>query len=249
MDELATFPLHQVFVGGELVAAAGALTVRDWPALPPVPANVTLPGPFTAPDFRMASTNDDLITANAVVLLSASASTTGLERISLRVVDGQPNLSDALALVAVAARDGSSMSVGIIKDFGLNVGAVATSFAHDSHNLLVVGRDAADMATAANAVREIGGGVAIVRAGKIITTLHLPIFGLVSDGPIAELVLEFDALETALRDLGIRHQRPFLMLSLLALSVSPNFKFTDKGVIDTERRMLLPSWEPSPLSH
>jgi adenine deaminase len=248
MDELATFPLHQVFVGGELVAADGALTVRDWPALPPVPANVTLPGPFTAHDFRMASTDDNLITANAVVLLSATASTTGLERISLDVVEGQPTLTDALALVAVAARDGSSISVGIIKDFGLNAGAVATSFAHDSHNLLVVGRDAADMATAANAVREIGGGVAVVRAGKIITTLRLPIFGLVSDAPIADLVLEFDAIETALRDLGIRHQRPFLMLSLLALSVSPNFKFTDKGVIDTERRMLLPSWESTPLS-
>jgi adenine deaminase len=245
MDELATFPPHQVFVGGELVAADGDLTVRDWPALPPVPANVTLPGPFTARDFRMTSTDDNLITANAVVLVSASASTTGLERISLRVVEGQPNLPDALALVAVAARDGSSMSVGIIKDFGMNAGAVASSFAHDSHNLLVVGRDATDMATAANAVREIGGGVAVVRAGKIITTLHLPIFGLISDAPIAELVLEFDTIETTLRDLGIRHQRPFLMLSLLTLSVSPNFKFTDKGVIDTERRLLLPSWEPS----
>ena len=245
MDELATFPPQQVFVGGERVAADGNLSARDWPALPAVPANVTLPGPFTANDFRMTSTDAKQVTANAVVLVSATASTTDLERIPLRVVAGQPNLADALALVAVVARDGSSKSVGIIKDFGMNAGAVASSFAHDSHNLLVVGRDATDIATAANAVREIGGGVAVVRAGKVIATLHLPVFGLISDAPIADLVGEFDMLETALRDLGIRHQRPFLMLSLLALSVSPNFKFTDKGVIDTERRLLLPSWEPT----
>jgi adenine deaminase len=246
IDELATFPPRQVFVGGERVAADGTVSPRDWPALPAVPANVMiLPGPFTANDFRMTSTDARQVTANAVVLVSATASTTDLERILLRVEAGQPNLADALALVAIVARDGSSKSVGIIKDFGMNAGAVASSFAHDSHNLLVVGRDATDMATAANAVREIGGGVAVVRAGKVITTLHLPVFGLISDAPIADLVGEFDTLETALRDLGIRHQRPFLMLSLLALSVSPNFKFTDKGVIDTERRLLLPSWEPS----
>ena len=245
MDELAAFPPRQVFVGGECVATDGNLSARDLPTLPAIPANVILPGPFTANDFRMTSPGAKQVIANAVVLVSATASTTGLERIPLRVESGHPQLTDALALVAVVARDGSSKFVGIIKDFGMNAGAVASSFAHDSHNLLVVGRDATDMATAANTVREIGGGVAVVRAGQVITTLHLPVFGLISDAPIANLVGEFDTLETTLRDLGIRHHRPFLMLSLLALSVSPNFKFTDKGIIDTERRQLLPSWEPS----
>jgi adenine deaminase len=70
----------------------------------------------------------------------------------------------------------------------------------------------------------------------------LPVFGLISDAPLADIVREFDELEIALRDLGVSHQRPFLMLSLLALSVSPKFKFTDKGVIDTEARKLLPTY-------
>lgn len=247
MDEFAAFPPRQVFVGGECVAADGTLRTRDWPALPRVPTNVSLPGPFSAQDFRMTPGDYKQVIANTVVLVSATASTTNLERIRLRVEEEQPHLTDELALVSVVARDGSSKSMGIIKDFGMNAGAVASSFAHDSHNLLVVGRDATDMATAANTVHEMRGAVAVVRAGQVIATLHLPIFGLISDAPLADLVGEFDTLETALRDLGIRHQRPFLMLSLLALSVSPNFKFTDKGVIDTERRLLLPPWEPGDL--
>jgi adenine deaminase len=150
MDALATFPPREVFVGGERVAADGSVSPRDWPALPGAPATVALPGTLTAQDFRMTPAEDDRVTANAVVLVSATASTTDLERIRLRVQEGQPHLADALALVSVVARDGSSKSVGIIKDFGIDAGAVASTFAHDSHNLLVVGRDATDMAIAAN---------------------------------------------------------------------------------------------------
>lgn len=257
MDELAAFPPREVFVGGERVAADGKFSGRDLPATPTIPSNALLPGPFTREDFRFVSNGatppqpspwqgegaGGVLIANAVVLISATASTTDLARVPVRVENGYPKLDDTLALVAVIARDGSSKSIGIIKDFGLRVGAVASSFAHDSHNLLVVGREADDMAIAANAVRDMGGGVAAVRDGKRIATLHLPVLGLLSDVPLDEIVREFDALENALRDLGVRHARPFLMLSLLALSVSPNFKFTDKGVMDTEARKLLPTYE------
>ncbi len=247
MDDLAAFPPREVFVGGARVASAGKFGARALPASPPMPANVQLPGPFTARDFVLRSEGREArgeIIANAVTLLSATASTTDLARVPVRVANGfaQFEAGDALALVAVIARDNSSRSVGVLKDFGLRAGAVASSFAHDSHNLLVVGRDANDMAVAANTVREINGGVAVVREGKPVATLRLPVFGLVSDAPLAELVHDFDALENVMRDLGVAHQRPFLILSLLALSVSPKFKFTDKGVIDTERRQLLPPW-------
>ncbi len=243
MDELAAFPPREVFVGGERVAADGKFSGRDLPMTPPVPANVMLPGPFTERDFRMTEAVTGTVAANVVVVVNATTSATDLERVPVRVENGYPRLDDALALVAVIARDGSSKSIGVIKDFGLRAGAVASSFAHDSHNLLVVGREANDMASAANAVRDMGGGVAAVRDGKRIATLHLPVLGLLSDAPIGEIEQEFDALENALRDLGVRHARPFLMLSLLALSVSPNFKFTNKGVMDTEARKLLPTIE------
>jgi len=243
MDELATYPPREVFVGGQRVASEGKFIARKLPDLPPLPPNVKLPGPFTASDFRFVSNGATQVTANAVVIKNATTSLTDLERVPLGVANGQPQLDDTLALVAVVARNGSSKAVGILKNFGLRVGAVASCFAHDSHNLIVVGRDANDMAMAANAVRDIGGGVAVVREGKLVTTLHLPVFGLISDAPLEDIVREFDELEIALRDMGVSHQRPFLMLSLLALSVSPKFKFTDKGVIDTEARQLLPTWE------
>ncbi|CAG0945054.1 partial adenine deaminase, partial [Anaerolineae bacterium] len=257
MDELAAYPPREVFVGGERVAADGKFSARDLPMTPPAPANVMLPGPFAVGDFEFVSLrgapfatkqspHSDLgiasqkplamtgtVPANAVVIKNATTSLTDLERVPVRVENGYPRLDDALALVAVVARDGSSKSIGVVKDFGLRVGAVASSFAHDSHNLLVVGREADDMASAANAVREIGGGVVVALDGKRIATFHLSVLGLLSDTPLDEIVQEFDALESALRDLGVRHARPFLMLSLLALSVSPNFKFTDKGVMDT----------------
>ncbi|MBI5653074.1 MAG: adenine deaminase, partial [Chloroflexi bacterium] len=268
MDELAMFPPREVFVGGARVASDGKFIARDLPATPAVPANVVLPGPFTHDDFALVSLRAErsnpqpgaeiasrpsttlrtlamtgTVSANAVVIKNVTSSLTDLERVPVHVEDGYPRLENALALVAVIARDGSSKSIGVIKNFGLRAGAVASSFAHDAHNLLVVGREAREMAIAANAVREIGGGVIVVRDGAIIATLRLPVFGLISDAPLDELVRDFDALENALRDLGIAHRRPFLMLSLLALTVSPNYKFTDKGVMDTEQRKLLPAWE------
>ena len=242
MDELAAYSPRQVFVGGEQVASEGKFITRKLPDLPPLPPNVKLPGPFTANDFRLTSNGATQVTANAVVVKNPTTSLTDLERVPVQIEGGYPRLDDTLALLAVIARDGSSKAVGIIKDFGLRAGAVASCFAHDSHNLIVVGHDANDMAIAANTVREINGGVAVVRDGKLVTTLHLPVFGLISDAPLEDIVREFDELEIALRDLGISHQRPFLMLSLLALSVSPKFKFTDKGVIDTEARKLLPTY-------
>ena len=257
MNDLAAFPPREVFVGGERVATDGKFIARAAPATPAL-SIATMPGPFTREDFAWQSgewrvtsgvTTPDTrhasheVVANAVAIKSGVTSLTDLEHVPVRVENGYPRLDDTCALVAVIARNRSSQSVGIVKDFGLRAGAVASSFAHDSHNLLVVGRDAAEMATAANAVREMGGGVAVVREDAVIAALRLPVLGLLSDAPLDDIVRDFDAMEDALRALGVQHQRPFLMLSLLSLSVSPKFKFTDKGVIDTERRQLLPAWE------
>jgi adenine deaminase len=244
METLAAFPPSEVFCGGECVARDGALLALDLPATPAPPANGALPGPFSAGDFRLAPGHSgEQVTANAVVLKSTTIFLTDLARVPVRVVDGCAELEAGLALIAVVARDGSSKSVGVVKDFGLRAGAVASTFAHDSHNLLIVGREAAEMALAANAVREIGGGVVAAAGGQVIAALHLPVLGLLSDAPLDQIVRNFGAVDGALRDLGVQHERPFFMLSLLALSVSPKFKFSDKGVVDTEARRLLPPWD------
>jgi adenine deaminase len=246
LDELAAFPPHQVFVGGKIVAQNGAISAHDFSSTPPAPTDVTLPEPFTRDDFALVSdATRNTILANAVTITSAVTSLTDLERVRVRVENGFAQFADddPFALVAVIARNGSSKSVGVVKDLGLNAGAYASSFAHDSHNLIVVGRDAAEMRAAANAVRDMRGGVAVVRDGAVIARLALPEFGLLSDAPLDQVVRAFELVENALRDLGVQHQRPFLMLSLLALTVSPRFKFSDKGVVDVEARRLLPTWE------
>lgn len=241
----ATFAPNQVFVGGEQVAADGRMTVPPLPPTPEPPQGHAVPGPFAPGDFRVSSNGRGRLTANAVVVKSDTISLTDLARVSVPSAGGYVTLKDnaALAFVAVIARDRSSAAVGVVQDLGLSAGAVASSFAHDSHNLLVCGRSAAEMAAAANAVHAMGGGVAVVRDGVVIAKLPLPVLGLLSDASLDAITHDFAAVEQALRGLGVRHKRPFLMLSLLALSVSPKFKFTDKGVIDTERRELLPTWE------
>ncbi len=246
MDELAQFPPRQVFVNGRRAAVDGRYVTSDTPPLPAPSASFAIPGSFSAQDFRLIANGDTRqVMANVVVIKSAVTSLTDWERIPVQVERGYARVAegDALAMVAVIARNRSSQSVGIAKGLGLRAGAVASSFAHDSHNLLVVGRDGVEMAAAANAVRDMRGGVAVVHDGAVIAALPLPVLGLLSDAPLHQIARDFDAVENALRGLGMQHLRPFLMVSLLSLSVSPNCKFTDKGIIDTEQRRLVPAWE------
>jgi adenine deaminase len=246
LDDVAAFPPREVWVEGKQVASHGRLGV-GLPTTPHPPAAHPVPGPIGPEQFRLVECGESIkVVANAVRVLNEANSLTDLERVPLQVKHGYAQLSegDRAALVAVFARDLSSHAVGVVLDLGLKAGAYASSFAHDSHNLLVVGRDIPAMCLAANAVYRLGGGVAVAREGRIAAALPLPVMGILSDAPPAEVARDLGGVEAALRDLGVRHQRPFLLLSLLALSVSPRFKFSDKGVVDVEARRLLPSWEP-----
>jgi len=247
-EDLAAFPPAEVYVGGRHVARSGALCAAT-PAVPPPPSGEAIPGPFAPDDFRLGGPDlDGIVTANAVVVAGTTTSLTDLAQVPVKVERGYARLADGdgLSLSTVVARNGSSRSVGVVMGLGLREGAYASSFAHDSHNLLVVGREVAEMAAAANVVHRMGGGVAVVSEGETRAALPLPILGLLSDAPLDRIVEDSEAVDQALRALGVRHQRPFLLLSLLALSVSPRFKLSDKGVVDTEHRHLLPTWERKP---
>ncbi|GAB4538249.1 MAG: adenine deaminase [Anaerolineae bacterium] len=247
MDGLAAFPPAEVYVAGRQVAAGGVLTSPQASQMPPPPPFPPVPGPFSPADFRLDSRDHPAaqVRANAVVLDNDRNTLTRLEHVPVSLEGGYALFQegDGLNLVAVFAREGSSRMVGVLKNASLNHGAFASSLAHDSHNLLVVGREAWSMAVAANAVHEQGGGLAVARGEEVLARLPLPLFGLLSDEPIRQAADGLANIEAALRAAGMTHQRPFLMLSILALSVSPYYKFTDKGVVDTEARRLLPPWE------
>ena len=247
MDDLTAFPPNEVFVDGWCVAAAGKMIDNKEPELPPLPPSPPVPGVTRVDMLRLDDSVKPAseVIANVVVLENKRNTLTTLEQHPIALKDGYAVFEDGddLDLVAVIARDGSRCAIGVIKNAGLERGAFATSLAHDSHNLLIIGRDVSSMLTACQAVQRQGGGVAVARDADVLATLPLPLFGLISDSPASTVARDLNAVEETLRQLGVDHQRPFLTLSIMALSVSPYYKFSDKGIVDTERRALLPTWE------
>jgi len=129
---------------------------------------------------------------------------------------------------------GGSIGLGLVSRYGLKGGAVASSIAHDSHNLIVIGDNDADMALAANSLIETGGGISVVHQGKVAGVLPLPIGGLMSDRSAGEVNRSLgELLLTARKTLGIRDNLdPFMTLAFLALPVIPELKLTDQGLFD-----------------
>jgi adenine deaminase len=147
-----------------------------------------------------------------------------------------------LAKVAVVERHRGTgrIGVGFVSGFGLRRGALASTHAHDAHNVVVVGVDDADMAAAVNRLAEIGGGQAVVEDGRVLAEVPCPIGGLLSDRPAEEVAAAVEAVDGAARTLGATLASPFMAVSFLALSVIPELKITDRGLVDTVNFELVP---------
>ena len=157
----------------------------------------------------------------------------------------EPSLEDGVA-VADPERDLAKIAVverhlgtgriglGFVKGFGLQRGAIATSLAHDAHNIVVVGVDDGDMARAVQRLAETGGGMVVIADRGVQAELPLPIAGILSDAPFEEVVELSDACLGAVHELGCEFPAPFQTLSFLALSVIPKLKITDRGLIDVD---------------
>lgn len=148
-------------------------------------------------------------------------------------LEADPDLDAAKVAVIERHKASGSMGIGFVKGFGLKEGAVASTVAHDSHNMLIVGINDGDMAFAGNKLAEVNGGMVAVRNRKVIALLELPIAGLMSDKPIQEVAEKVEILSEAWRQLGCKLKRPFMTMSFLALPVLPELRITDKGLIDT----------------
>ena len=147
-----------------------------------------------------------------------------------------------LAKVAVIERHRNTgrIGLGFVRGFGTRRGALATSLAHDAHNLVVVGVDDADMAAAANRLRETGGGQVAIAEGTIVAEVPCPFGGLLSDLPVEEVAARTKAVERAAEELGTTLPSPFSAMSFLALSVVPELKLTDRGLVDVNTFELVP---------
>jgi adenine deaminase len=141
---------------------------------------------------------------------------------------------DLLKIAVIERHCGSgAYAVGIVNGFGLKKGAIASSVAHDSHNIIVVGVNDSDMLVAAKTVSGMGGGLAVVADGNVLASLPLKIGGLMSDLPISEVKTRLINCETATRNLGCSLDAPFATLSFMALTPIPEIKITDQGLFDS----------------
>jgi adenine deaminase len=141
-----------------------------------------------------------------------------------------------LLKIAVVSRHGSGgASVGFIQGFGLRHGAIAGTVAHDHHNLVMIGVDDESMQTAGRAAAENGGGLAVAVGTTLLAHVPLPIGGLMSDRPVAEVAAAYTKLIAAARGLGSQLSDPFMSMSFMALEVIPSLKLTDKGLVDVEQ--------------
>lgn len=142
-----------------------------------------------------------------------------------------------LLKIAVIERHHATGNIGLgfVRGFGMKHGAIGSSVAHDSHNIIVIGTNDRDIFIAAQKIMELGGGHVVVSGGEILGSLSLPIAGLLSDKSLEELVFEEERLLQAARGLGVRILSPFIKLSFLALPVIPELKITDKGLVDVNR--------------
>jgi len=133
------------------------------------------------------------------------------------------------------------MQTAFVSGFGFGPRcAVASTVAHDSHNLLVVGTEEADMATAANALARVGGGMLVVRAGRVLATVELPVGGLMSNQNAGRVASAAGRLLQAYRACGCSLNNPNMQLSLLGLAVIPELRLTDLGLVDVEKGAFIP---------
>ncbi len=210
------------------------LDVPDW-----VRQTVNL-GPVDATSFRIPSGPKKI----RVIRVIPAQLLTGQDTVEPYVRDGQlvADTSHDLVKIAVLERHHATGRVGLgfATNVGLKRGAFASTVAHDAHNVVVLGVDDRDMAACAARLAEIGGGIVIAEGGKAVEELPLPIAGLMSDRPLAEVHERLRSMERRLAAMGSTMASPFMTLSFLALSVIPELKITDRGLVDVGRFELVP---------
>lgn len=202
----------------------------------PLSESILIEG-FDEDDFRLTNVPDGVRRLRFVVA-NQENSLTDLNEETLTVKEGF--VEGDFVNVAVFHRKSRRPKghVGLLKGFGLKRGAIASSFSHDTHNILVVGKCAKCMKSAANELLELGGGI-VFHDGHNVLKLSLEMGGIISRESLEEVSSKLRLIEEAMKRNGVRHKRPFLFFSFLALTLSPKFKFSDLGIVDVESARLL----------
>ncbi|WP_312793778.1 adenine deaminase C-terminal domain-containing protein, partial [Tianweitania sp.] len=235
LADLESFAVQRVFVSGKQAARNGQL-LAGTPGEPTTAFTDTVKlAPLTAEDFTLYAPAEtgDTVEINTVY----RPRFTEWQRLTVPVVNGVLDLPEDKLVMAVVhrhAKRSAQPSLGVLDEWGSWTGAIATTIAHDSHNLNVFGRDPADMAAAANALIACGGGMAVAKDGKVIALLPLPVCGLLSDAPVAKTAEALTKLRDAAAEVAdwLPPVRTFKALVGASLACNPGPRVTDMGIGD-----------------
>jgi len=246
VSDLEQLAIDLVIAAGEIVAENGKQVIDFAPYPYPQEAlnSVHLARPLVANDFDIpASTEEGTIACRVIEVVENQVLTRAIHA-EVPVENGKvlPDSHQDIALLSVVERNNASGRIGrgLVKGFGLKgCCALASTVAHDAHNLLIMGTDADAMAKAGNHVAEMGGGVCLMKNDQVLASIPLPIAGLMSDQPVETVAEQAETLHGALRSCGCSLNNAFMPFSFLALPVIPELRLTDLGLVDVASQSLV----------
>ncbi|MDN4073948.1 adenine deaminase [Fictibacillus terranigra] len=235
LTDLTSFKIQQVYKKGMLAAAQGVmLPFQNEPSAPP---------PVITNSVHLLRVSEESLSipmksgmANVIKIIPNSIVTKHVtEEVSILDSCFNPDLNRDLLKLVVAERHHltGNIGCGILKGLGITSGAIVSTVAHDSHNIVAAGTNDRDLLKAIEVIAEMRGGLAVIEKGEVLASLPLPIAGLMSDKNHKEVYQKLQEIHSALKTIGFTHDfNPFLTLSFLALPVIPELKLTDMGLFD-----------------
>ncbi len=242
LDRLESPNVEKVIKDGRLVAEDGDLRARLERAPAPKMSTIKI-GKVDAGSFEIKAEPGN---ARVIGVIPDQIITRSLA-IQPKTAEGRvvaDTEKDVLKMAVVERhRATGNIGLGLVQGFGLRSGAIATSVAHDSHNIAVVGVDSAEMLSAVLAVKEMNGGLVVVNEGRVKASLALPVAGLLSEWHMRDVADGIDDCVDAVRELGCKLKDPFMTLSFLCLPVIPELKLTDRGLVDVNKFQFVPLFQ------
>jgi len=239
VENLRKFKVERVIANGKIVAQHGKFTlnvgIKNYENFK---NTVRLRGEIKPEDLKINSNDGEPRVDVRTIVVKDDTLLKDEKIVTLDVEDGSilPDTSGDILEVAVVERHKGTGNIGkaFISGFGLRDGAIASSVAHDNHNIIVVGTNLEDMADAVNKLAKAGGGLVAIEDGKCLGLIELPICGLLSTLDVSEMRRELEVLHEAVRNLGCGLKSPFMTLSFVTCAI-PRLCISDKGLIDPVR--------------
>lgn len=241
LTNLEKYEVASVYKDGKLVAENGKALFEHEVLMKAEVLNTVHFKPVSEEDFRIPMTSD----IARVIQLKAHSLVTNEAIRKVDVKDGHYAYNKKLDLLKLAVverhHETGSIGLGLVEGFGLKNGAIASTVAHDSHNLIIIGDTDAHLKLAAETIQEIGGGLVLIHSGKVVGTLPLQIGGIMSDQSLEAVDKALNELLEQAYKCGVSKDfDPFMTLAFLALPVIPSLKLTDMGLFDVNRFEFVP---------